>query len=264
LLQRELEAREAKAARALAETRAALVEQLERSNRELEAFSYSVSHDLRAPLRGIDGLSLALLEDYGDSLDARGKDYLCRVRAGAQRMAELIDDLLELSKVSRAELQRRRFDLTGEARAVFAELVARDPGRRVDLVLHDGLVVDADPRLMKIVLENLLGNAWKFTSKVKDPRIELAVSEQGRERDREPVYVVRDNGAGFDMKYRDKLFRSFQRLHDEREYPGTGIGLATVNRVIERHGGRVWAEGAIGQGAAFYFSLGKKTGGGTP
>jgi two-component system, NtrC family, sensor kinase len=256
LLTKEIEANEARAARELAEVRAGLVEELERKNRELEAFSYSVSHDLRAPLRGIDGLSKAILEDYGDALDEQGKDYLGRVRAAAQRMSEIIDDLLQLAQVSRLELQRQSVDLSLQAREVFADLEQREPDRRVELVVADTLVVDADARLMKIVLENLLGNAWKFTGKKADARIELTASEaQG-----ETVYRVRDNGAGFDMAYADRLFRSFQRLHREADFPGTGIGLATVQRIIDRHGGRVWAEGAVGAGSTFFFSLGRRAG----
>jgi signal transduction histidine kinase len=251
LLQKELEAQESKAARELSETRAALVEELERKNRELEAFSYSVSHDLRAPLRGIDGYSQALLEDYAEALDARGKGYLKSVRAGAQRMAELIDDMLALSRVSRAELRRAPVDLTAEAALIAEELRRGEPERRVEIVVQDGLHADADVRLMKIVLENLLRNAWKFTRNATEARIELTRSDvEGA-----AVFQVRDNGAGFDMEYVDKLFRPFRRLHSEAEFPGTGIGLATVQRVIDRHGGRVWAEGAVGSGARFFFTL---------
>jgi len=256
LLKKEMEASEARAAHQLAAMRAGLVEELERKNRELEAFSYSVSHDLRAPLRGIDGLSKAILEDYGDALDERGHDYLRRVRGGAQRMAEIIDDLLQLAHVSGLELQRGSVDLSRRAREVFAELQRREPGRRVELLVADGLVVEADDRLMTIVLENLLGNAWKFTGKRAEARIELAAGEiEG-----ETVYRVRDNGAGFDMAYVDRLFRSFQRLHSEADFPGTGIGLATVHRIIDRHGGRVWAEGTLDAGATISFSLGRKAG----
>ena len=254
LLKKELEASEARAARELAEMRAGLVEQLERKNLELESFSYSVSHDLRAPLRGIDGLSKALDEDYGHALDEQARDYLRRVRAAAQRMAEIIDDLLQLARVSRLELQRRTVDLSRLAHAVVSELQRREPDRRLEIVVQEGLVADADERLVTIVLENLLGNAWKFTSKKVEARIEVAASELKGE----TTFWVRDNGAGFDMAYVDRLFRSFQRLHLEAEFPGTGIGLATVHRIVDRHGGRVWAEGAVGAGATIYFSVGRR------
>lgn len=251
LLQKELEASEARAARELAEARAVLVEELERKNRELEAFSYSVSHDLRAPLRSIDGFSKILLEDCAGRLDAKGQGYLHRVRAAAQRMAELIDDLLQLSRVSRAELRREQVDLSGLARLVIAELERCDPDRTVDVRIEEGLLVEADGRLMKIMLENLLGNAWKFTSKVHGAKIEFVAKDlpDGK------AYAVRDNGAGFNKSHVEKLFRPFQRLHSEADFPGTGIGLASVHRIIDRHGGRVWAEGAVGAGATFFFTL---------
>jgi signal transduction histidine kinase len=224
---------------------------LEAANRELEAFSYSVSHDLRAPLRSIDGFSQALAEDLADKLDGKHKDYLQRVRAAARRMADLIDDLLELSRVGRAEINRHTVSLSDIARTVARELGKANPGRQVDVEIQDGLVANADRRLIQIVLENLLGNAWKFTSNVAAPRIQL-----GAERaDGQTVYFVRDNGAGFDMTYAHKLFRPFQRLHTEADFPGTGIGLATIARIIDRHGGRVWAEGAVGAGATVYFVL---------
>ncbi|MBI4469344.1 MAG: response regulator [Acidobacteria bacterium] len=251
LLRRAREAAEARAAREFAETRAALVEELERKNNELEAFSYSVSHDLRAPLRSIDGFSQALLEDYATLLDQKGKDYLRRVRAAAQRMGELIDDLLQLSRVGRAELNRDRVSLSDLARAVAMELRKMEPDRHVELRIEDGLVAQADSQLIRVALDNLLGNAWKFTAKVAEPRVEFAAEP----RDGGTVYFVRDNGAGFDMNYAEKLFRPFQRLHGEAEFPGTGIGLATVQRIVDRHGGRIWAEGTIGCGATFYFTL---------
>jgi light-regulated signal transduction histidine kinase (bacteriophytochrome) len=249
-----MEAGEARAARELAEMRAGHVEELERKNRELESFSYSVSHDLRAPLRGIDGLSKMLLEDYGEVLDDQGKSYLGRVRSAAQRMAEIIDDLLQLARVSRLDLQRQRVDLSRQARSVLSELQRREPEREVEVVVQEGLVVDADERLMKIILENLLGNAWKFTKRAARARIEVSANEG----DGETVFRVRDNGAGFDMAYADRLFRSFQRLHREADFPGTGIGLATVQRIIDRHGGRIWGEGAVDAGASFHFSVGRK------
>ena len=250
LLHKELEATEARAARELAETRAALVEELELKNEELESFSYSVAHDLRAPLRSIDGFSLALLEDYGDKLDEEGLQYLRYVRESAQQMAQLIDDLLTLSRVARSDFQREPIDLCDIARQVAARLKGAEPKRRVDLVLPDGLAALGDERLMTVVFENLLGNAWKFTGKTAHPRIEIGVTAGTP-----PVYFVRDNGAGFDMAYAGKLFGVFQRLHAASEFEGTGIGLATVQRVIRRHGGRIWAEGAVGKGAGFFFTL---------
>ena len=228
-----------------------LVEELERKNNELEAFSYSVSHDLRAPLRGIDGFSQALLEDYAEKLDSKGQDYLRRVRAGAQRMGELIDDLLELSRVGRAELTCARVDLSRTADSVLVDLKKRDPERKVLTVIEDGLQVEADGRLMRVALDNLLGNAWKFTAKRQEAKIEFRATR----RDGVTTYFIRDNGAGFSMSYADKLFEAFQRLHSESEFPGSGIGLATVHRIIDRHGGRVWAEGEVDRGAIFYFTL---------
>ncbi len=253
LMREKLEAAEARAARELAETRAALIEQLERKNRELEAFSYSVSHDLRAPLRAIDGFSQALLEDHAAALDPRGQDYLWRVRAAAQRMGELIDDLLDLSRVGRAELKWRPMDLSALAQSVLVALSKHEPERLLSAVVRPGLWVEADARLIRIVLENLLGNAWKFTRLRPESRIELGALEA----DAEGMLTcfVRDNGVGFDMRYAAKLFRPFQRLHAESEYPGTGVGLATVARIVDRHGGRVWAESELGVGATIYFTL---------
>jgi two-component system, NtrC family, sensor kinase len=254
LLRRELEVAEARAARELAEARADLIGELERKNRELEAFSYSVSHDLRAPLRSIDGFSQALLEDHLERLDAEGQAHLHRVRASAQRMGELIDDLLELSRVSRAELHRTPLNLSALAKEVLLELQRREIERAVVLVIPTVLDAQADPRLLKIVLENLLGNAWKFTRKTAAPRIEVGTvhSDDG------PAWFVRDNGAGFSMSYADRLFRPFQRLHTEADFPGTGIGLATIQRIIDRHGGRAWAEGEVDRGATFYFTLNRR------
>jgi light-regulated signal transduction histidine kinase (bacteriophytochrome) len=196
-----------------------------------------------------------LVEDYNEVLDDGGKGLLRRVRAAAQRMSELIDDLLQLARVSRSELRRQSVDLSRKARGVLAELQQGEPDRRVEVAVEDGLVVEADDRLLGVVLENLLGNAWKFTSKKDGARIELT----GLDIEGESGYRIRDNGAGFDMTYANKLFRPFQRLHSEGDFPGTGIGLATVQRVIERHGGRVWAEGAVGGGATFFFVLGKRS-----
>jgi len=252
LFQRELEARDARTAREVAESRAALVAELERKNKELEAFSYSVSHDLRAPLRGIDGFSKMLLEDYETVLDARGKGYLGRVRASAKRMGELIDDLLELSRVGRAALNRRPVDLSSLARLIAEDLARKEPDRRVEFVIEETPIAGADLRLLQIVLENLLGNAWKFTGKVPSARIEFHAHDAGGE----TQYIVRDNGDGFDAHYAAKLFQPFQRLHLEADFAGTGIGLATVHRIIDRHGGRVWAESVAGNGATFFFTLG--------
>lgn len=251
LLHKELEAAEARAARELAETRAALVEELESKNAELEAFSYSVSHDLRAPLRTIDGFSAALVEDLGEELDERAIDHLRRVRAAARRMGELIDDLLAFSRVGRAELHRTTVDVTSLATEVLDDLRRGDESRHVDVIVEPGMTANADPRLLRVVLENLLGNAWKFSSKTERARIEVATTV----RDGARVFQVGDNGAGFEMAYAQKLFHPFQRLHGESEFPGTGIGLATIRRIVERHGGRVWAEASVGNGALFSFTL---------
>jgi len=251
LLQKELEVAVANSARELAEVRAAFVEELERKNGELEAFSYSVSHDLRAPLRSIDGFSQLLLEDYAGGLDSKARDYLRRVRESAQRMGELIDDLLLLSQVARAELKRDRIDLSSVANAVFEELKKRDPVRQVELRVAEQLLTEADSRLLRVAFDNLLGNAWKFTAKVPQARIEIGAEQKPGG----AVFFVRDNGAGFDMSYAENLFRPFQRLHAESDFPGTGIGLATVYRIIDRHGGRIWAEGTVDRGATFYFTI---------
>ena len=220
-------------------------------NKELESFSYSVSHDLRAPLRGLVGFSQALLEDYDDKLDEQGKHCLSRIDAAGRRMGELIDDLLTLSRVTRSQMQRERVDLSAAAREVAAVLREGQPERKVEFVIADGLTVAGDKPLLEAVLENLLGNAWKFTGGHPTATIEFGVTDVENER----VYFVRDDGAGFDMAYADKLFGAFQRLHTEEEFPGTGIGLATVQRIVRRHGGRMWAEGEIEKGATFYFTL---------
>lgn len=228
--------------------------QLEAANRELEAFSYSTSHDLRAPLRSIDGFSQALLEDYSGSLDAKGKDYLRRVRSSAQRMSQLIDDLLGLSRLSRVEMHRAEVNLGALARAVALELQKAEPGRKVNFSIAEEAGANGDVRLLRIVLGNLMGNAWKFTSRHPAPRIEFGTVEfEGK-----AAYFVRDNGAGFDPAYASKLFSPFQRLHPASEFPGTGIGLVTVQRIVRRHGGEVWAEGEVGRGATFYFTLSRK------
>ncbi len=251
LLRKELETTEARAARDLAQTRAALVEELERKNKELEAFSYSVSHDLRAPLRSIDGFNRVLLADYAHKLDDKGRHYLQRVGAAAGKMEELIDDLLALSRVGRAQLRRTQVDLSALARQVIAELVAKDPGRIVETEVQGGLVVHADGGLMRVVLDNLIGNSWKFTTKAARPTLAFGAEEH----DGALSYFVRDNGAGFDMEHSAKLFSPFQRLHSNAEFAGTGIGLATVHRIVDRHGGRVWAEGEVGRGATVRFTV---------
>lgn len=225
--------------------------QLEAANKELEAFSYSVSHDLRAPLRSIDGFSLALLEDYADTLDETGKEHLKRVRAAAHRMGQLIDDMLTLSRMTRGEMNLGTVDLSALTESVAADLRQEEPDRSVEFVIAKGLEACADARLLKVVIVNLLANAWKFTSHAAHSRIEFGAQPA----DGETVYFVRDDGAGFDDRYAHKLFGAFQRLHAANEFPGTGIGLATVARIIHRHHGRVWAEGAVGQGATFYFTL---------
>ncbi|MFI5394164.1 MAG: PAS domain S-box protein [Candidatus Binatia bacterium] len=226
--------------------------QLEAANKELEAFSYSVSHDLRAPLRAVDGFSALLLDRYRARLDAQGRHYLERVREGAARMDQLINDLLVLSRITRSDMHRQAVDLSALARTIAAELRKTQPERQVEFVIADGVVVQGDAGLLRAALENLLGNAWKYTGKHATAHIEFGTCK----RDGQPVYLVRDDGAGFDMAYVDRLFGAFQRLHATDEFEGTGIGLATVQRIIHRHAGRVWAEGAVDQGATFYFTLG--------
>jgi signal transduction histidine kinase len=227
--------------------------ELRAANRELESFSYAVSHDLRAPLRAIDGFGLALVEEYGGLLDEQGQDYAHRVRAATQRMGELIDDLLTLSRVTRAELHRDRVDLSALARAVLERLAGEAPERVVETVVVDGATTRGDPRLLRLALENLLGNAWKFTAHQPAARIEFGTThDHGR-----IVYFVRDNGVGFNPEYAGKLFNPFQRLHSSEDFDGNGIGLATVSRVVDRHGGRVWAEGVPGEGATFFFTTGE-------
>ncbi len=230
-----------------------LTAELKAANAELEAFSFSVAHDLRAPLRSIDGFSAAVLEDHGDKLGEEGRADLRRVRQASRRMASLIDDLLALSRVSREGLQRERFDLSREVRSVVARLCESDPTRATEVVVAPGLAVDGDPRWLRVALENLLGNAWKFSARRSLTRIEVGRTADG-------AYFVRDHGAGFDMAYADKLFRPFQRLHAGREFEGTGVGLATVLRIVTRHGGRIWAEGAVDEGATFFFTLARGAG----
>ena len=225
--------------------------QLLAANTELDAFAYSVSHDLRAPLRSIDGFSQVLLEDYAAQLDEAGRDSLRRVRAATQRMGTLIDDLLKLARVTRVEMRTEFVDLSVMAREIAAELQRATPDRQVEFAIAQGLEARGDARLLRVALENLLGNSWKYTAKRTKPKIEFGSIEENGGR----AFLVRDNGAGFDMRYADKLFGVFQRLHSVSEFEGTGVGLATVRRIITRHGGRIWAEGAVEQGATFYFTL---------
>ncbi|HMJ11069.1 MAG TPA: ATP-binding protein [Polyangiaceae bacterium] len=225
--------------------------QLQVANRELESFSYSVAHDLRAPLRGVSGFAEVLLADYEDKLDEEGKDCLREILENAQRMSELIDALLSLSRVTRTELRTATVELSALAHDVVKRLAAADPRPGYELVVAESVQAEMDPQFARAILENLLGNAWKFTSHVALPRLEFGVTETNGER----TFFVRDNGAGFNQAYAEKMFAPFQRLHTVAEFPGTGIGLATVQRIVHRHGGRIWAEGHVGQGAAFYFTL---------
>jgi signal transduction histidine kinase len=225
--------------------------ELEAANKELEAFSYSVSHDLRTPLRSLEGFSSALLEGYNDKLDEKGQHYLERLRAASVLMGQLIDDILKLSRITRAEFRKETVDISQLAETVVTELRSVDPERQVEVMIKPNLVTRGDPRLLLIALQNLIGNAWKFTSKVPSAKIEIGdTNHEGT-----PAYFIRDNGAGFDMTYADKLFQPFQRLHKATDYPGTGIGLATVQRIIRRHGGKIWAESTEGRGTTFYFTL---------
>ena len=225
--------------------------ELKNAYKELEAFSYSVSHDLRAPLRAIDGFSQALAEDYHKNLDDAGRNYLSRVRVAAQRMAQLIDDLLVLSRAMRFEMVRQDIDLSYEVREIIDQLLESDPSRKVELEIEDGIQANGDPTLVRIAIQNLVGNAWKYTSKKSKARIKFGRTLQKGE----TVYFVEDNGAGFDMRYANKLFHAFQRLHLPEEFPGNGIGLATVHRVIRRHGGKIWAESEVQKGTRFYFTI---------
>jgi light-regulated signal transduction histidine kinase (bacteriophytochrome) len=225
--------------------------ELAAANKELESFAYSVSHDLRAPLRTIDGFSQALQEDYSETLDDTALDFLRRVRSAATQMGSLIEDLLVLSRVTRAEMDRTKVDLSEIAKSVVDEMQDSESDRQVDITVAESMPVRCDKRLIKLVLQNLLDNAWKFTSKIPTPIIEFG----SEEKDGETHYFVKDNGAGFDMEYSDKLFVPFQRLHSVEDFEGSGIGLATVQRVINRHGGRVWAESVIDKGSTFYFTI---------
>jgi len=240
-------------ARDLAEARAELVRDLEHKNRELESFSYAVSHDLRAPLRRIESFSRAVQESQTERLDDAGRRYLDRVREASRQMSQLIDDVLYLARVTRAEMREQELDLSGLVTLLLDRMLEAEPGRQVEVKVRPGVTVAAVGRLLRIAVENQLENAWKFTSKTPAARIEFGMTNMAGE----PTYFVRDNGAGFDMTYADRLFGPFQRLHPSSEFPGTGIGLATVQRIIHRHGGRVWAEGMPGQGATFHFTIGR-------
>ncbi len=246
-------------------------QQLEALNHELEAFSYSVSHDLRAPLRGMDGFSRILMDEFADQLNEKGRGYLQRIQTATERMGQLIDDLLQLSRVTRAEFHTGPVNLSEIARSIAADLRQSAPERHVEFVIPDGVTARGDARLLRAALDNLLGNAWKYTGKHETARIEfgsildfgMRISEGDsastalpQSAIRNPIFFVKDDGAGFDMAYADKLFGPFQRLHSESEFSGTGIGLATVQRIIRRHGGRLWAEGEVEKGATFYFTLG--------
>jgi light-regulated signal transduction histidine kinase (bacteriophytochrome) len=225
--------------------------QLQISNQELESFSYSVSHDLRAPLRSINGFSQILVEEYGDRLDDTARGYFTQIISAAQRMGQLIENLLKLSRVTRSDIQITNVDLCVLAHDIIKELQTDSPEREVTFTLPEKLLVHADESLMRVAMDNLLGNAWKFTSKQIDAHIELGCFEQ----DHKQVIFVCDNGAGFDMTYANKLFGTFQRLHTDKDFAGTGIGLALVQRVIRRHGGNIWADGKVNHGATFYFTL---------
>ena len=222
-------------------------------NRELESFSYSVSHDLRAPLRHIDGFSLVLQEDHAGQLDEEGQRLLNRIRNGSQHMGQLIDDLLKLSQVSRGNIEREPLNLSSMAEDILNNLQHYNADRKISIVIKPKLMANADHRLIHVLLENLIGNAWKYTAKTDNASItfDVTTDENGK-----PVFCLRDNGAGFDMEYAEKLFTAFKRLHSEKEFEGTGIGLATAQRIINRHSGRIWAESEPGKGATFFFSVG--------
>jgi two-component system, sensor histidine kinase and response regulator len=227
------------------------ITELNAVNRELETFSYTVSHDLRGPLTRMSGFSRALLEDYGDKLDAQGQTYLTRIQHSARRMTDLVEDLLSLSRVSQVEMNRQMVDLSDTVRSIAAELTSREPAREVEFTIADGVYAWGDPVLLRSVMLNLMENSWKFTRKHKSGHIEFGAIDgpDGR------TYFLRDDGAGFAMEMAPRLFSAFQRLHKESDFEGTGIGLATVDRIVRRHGGRIWAEGEIERGAAFYFTL---------
>jgi signal transduction histidine kinase len=226
--------------------------ELAAANRELESFTSSVAHDLRAPLRGIDGFGKLLADRIGSGADAESLGYLQRMRASAQRMGRVIDDLLKFSRIGRSELRRQMVDLSAMARSVAEELQRSAPERKVDWRIAGGLRANADPGLMHLVLENLLGNAWKYSARAAQPRIAFGTTQ----RDGRRIYSVADNGEGFDMRNADRLFGVFQRLHSANDFPGTGVGLASVKRIVRRHGGDIWAESEPGRGARFFFTLG--------
>jgi hypothetical protein len=224
---------------------------LEETNNELKAFSYSVSHDLRAPLRSIDGFSLALMEDYQEKLDDTGKNYLNKIRAATQHMGLLIEDMLKLSRISHAEFHHESIDLSNLVQSIAQTIQQSNPDKDMNIIIQRDIVINGDLNSMEIALTNLLENAWKFTGKQKQPLIEFGMTLTEGEK----IFFIRDNGVGFDMAYANKLFGAFQRLHSTDEFPGTGIGLATVKRIITRHGGRIWAEGEVGKGATFFFTI---------
>jgi signal transduction histidine kinase len=257
LMRRELDAAEERAARQLAETRAALVEELEWRNRELEAFSGSVSHDLRGPLQVISSFAETMLDEDEEPLGERVRYRVERIQAAAQRMADLVESLLILARASRGELRRQGFDLTATAWEVIGDVQARDPSRTVRFHVQEGMTADADEGLVRVILENLVNNAVKFTRRVADPVVEIGCREAGdaAAEPAPPRFFVRDNGAGFPAGKAGELFRPFARLHSVRDFPGTGIGLTTVHRAVERHGGDIWAEGDDGRGATFWFTL---------
>jgi light-regulated signal transduction histidine kinase (bacteriophytochrome) len=228
-------------------------DELTASNQDLESFSYSVAHDLRAPLRRIAGFSSIVLGENRDRLGEKSAQFLDRIGAGVTQMGLLVDDLLELSQIARSPMNRRNFDISELAQSVTDTLAEAHPEHRVETFVKQGMRANGDPRLIRIVLENLLGNAWKFSARTNEVRIEAGAEE----RDGETIYFVRDNGAGFDMQYSGKLFKPFQRLHHADEFEGTGIGLSIVHRIITRHGGKIWAESAVGKGTVFWFTLGK-------
>ncbi len=229
-------------------------DKLAATNKELESYSYSISHDLRAPLRAMKGFSKFLLEDYADKLDEQAKEYIGRIVSGSDKMNEIIDDMLNLSTISRQEIQTQEIDLSAVSETVFNTLCQDDPAIEIEAIIEPEVKICGDFGLMKIAISNLIGNAWKYSSKTPDAKIEFGALEKAGQK----VYFVRDNGVGFDMAFADKLFEPFRRFHTESEFPGTGIGLAIVKRVIEKHGGTVWAESAIGKGATFYFTCNLK------
>ncbi|MHC9539123.1 MAG: ATP-binding protein [Vulcanimicrobiota bacterium] len=225
--------------------------ELKRYTNELETFSYSVSHDLRTPLRSIEGFSQAILDDYADRLDEQGRDYFNRICRATNKMSQLIDDILKLSRLSRREMNHERVDMSSLARASLERLQADEPARKIESVIQDGMTAQGDRKLMEIMWDNLIGNAWKYTARKERPVIECgSVTNDG-----ETVFFIRDNGAGFDMTYSGKLFTPFQRFHSECDFPGSGIGLTIVSRIVERHGGRIWAESEVGKGSTFYLTL---------